>query len=103
MKMLIFGAISSQATEMISDIVDRVGIASIMAWFGIKVADTAGKVELASSMSETFGPIDWLSTLAAIGTITFIIKNIIGARKVYLEAQLLKLKITAEKEQNEKE
>ena len=92
MKMLIFGAISSQATEMISDIVDRVGIASIMTTVGIGAADQVGAIELASSMSESFGTFDWLAALAGIGTLTFIIKNILGARKLYLEVQLLKIK-----------
>jgi hypothetical protein len=91
MKVMILNAISSQAIEMIGDTVDRVGIASIMTTLGISVADQAGAIELASSLSETWGAFDWLSFLAVIGTITFIIKNIVSARKTYLEIQLLKI------------
>lgn len=63
-----------------------------MTTIGIGAAKQAGVIELASSMSETFGAFDWLAILAGMGTITFIIKNILGARKLYLEVQLLKIK-----------
>lgn len=88
----ILGAAKEQGTEVISHLIDKLGIASIITAYGVEVADAAGAIQLAESISDIWGPFDWLGFLAGIGTITFIIKNIISARKTYLEIQLLKSK-----------
>lgn len=99
MKMLMLGVISNRATEMISCMIDRVGKASIFAIFSFDVADEAGVIEQVLSASIVWAAaFDWLSLLAGIGTVTFIVKNIISARKEYLEMQMQKIKNKDEKD-----
>lgn len=86
------GAAKEQGAGMISHLIDRIGITSILGTLGVKIADTAGVIELPEDAANMLWSLDWLGGLAAIGTITFIVKNIISARKTYLEIQLLKIK-----------
>lgn len=92
MKTFLLMLITNHATDATSHLIEKVGRASIMTAVGMGAAKQAGFIEMASSFSETFGTFDWLAILAGLGTITFIIKNILGARKLYLEVQLLKIK-----------
>lgn len=97
MRAILLKIMTNNGHEFIGDVIDRVGLTSIATFFGIKIADEAEVIELAASLSEPWHAIDWIATLATIGTITFIIKNVISARKTYLEIKLLKIQ-TKDKE-----
>lgn len=79
------GQLSNAASAMI----DKIGVASLLAIVGIDVAESKGTIELAATMLEPWGAFDWIKILAAIGTITFIIKNVIEARKSYIQLKIL--------------
>lgn len=98
MKMILLKVIESNSHEFIGDLVDRAGITSIATFFGIKIADEADLIELATSISEPWHTVDWIAVLASIGTVTFIIKNVMTARKIYLENKLLKIDIKNKEE-----
>lgn len=83
---------STSLAGMIDGAINKIGMTSFLAVVGINAADQAGAIELASSVSDTWGAFDWLGILAGIGTITFIVKNLLDARKTYLEIKLIKLK-----------
>ena len=83
---------STSLSGMIDGAINKIGMTSFLTAIGINAADQAGAIELASSVSDTWGAFDWLGLLAGIGTATFIIKNLLDARKTYLEIKLIKLK-----------
>lgn len=83
---------STSLAGMIDGAINKIGMTSFLAVVGINAADQAGAIELASSINDTWGAFDWLGILAGIGTITFIVKNLLDARKTYLEIKLIKLK-----------
>jgi len=90
MKLMMLKIITSGSGDIVGDIIDKVGITSMATAMGITIANDTGAIELASSVTGIWGAFDWLAALATLGTITFIIKNIITARKTYLEIQILK-------------
>lgn len=95
MKLMMLKLITNSGGDTISGAIDTVGITSIATVLGISIASDTGAIELASSIGGIWGGFDWLAALAATGTITFVVKNIIGARKEYLGAQREKLEIKA--------
>lgn len=91
MKQTILRIMTSSGHETAEAVIDRIGTTSVMTSIGIQIADETGAIELSSSLGGMWGAVDWLAALAAMGTITFIVKNITSARKTYLEIQLLKI------------
>jgi len=83
---------STSIAGMIDGIINKFGITSFVTVVSINAADQAGAIELATSLSDTWGAFDWLGLLAGIGTVTFIVKNLLDARKTYLEIKLIKAK-----------
>ena len=85
-------AVSVSLAGIADGAINKIGMTSFLTAIGINAADQAEAIELASSASDSWGAFDWLGLLAGIGTATFIIKNLLDARKTYLEIKLIKLK-----------
>ena len=93
MKSAMLKAINEQGGEMISHLIDRLGVTGILTVYGVKVADTAGVIELADSFSDMWGMFDWLGFMGGVGTFLFIIKTGMSMRKEYLISKKTKLEI----------
>lgn len=93
MKGEVIQTLAHQLGQAASPMIDKLGIASMMTIVGVDVASDSGKIELAKSLSEWGGAFDWVALLAAFGTITFIVKNILEARKFYVETKTIKERV----------
>lgn len=91
MRLAMLKMMTANGHEFLSDAADVVGKSSVVTAVGITVAQEAELIELASSFGSVWGAFDWLAALAGIGTASFIIKNIFGARKLYLEIVILRI------------
>ena len=88
MKAAIISTLQNQAGTMLSGMIDKVGLTSIAGFVGIKASEEAGVIQLAETMSESWSMADYALLTTIIGTVTFIVKNVMETRKAYLEAKI---------------
>lgn len=96
MKFIMFLVVSGQMQHMISGVMDKIGIISMLAIVGINVAEENGVIQLASDLASEWGAFDWLSIIAGVGTTAFAIKCILEIRLAYLKIKLAKKSISDE-------
>lgn len=96
MKMMMFMAIIHQIPHLISGAWDKLGIASMISFFGVNVADKSGVIQLADDLSSEWGVMDWLSVGTGITSILFAIKLLFEIRLAYLKIKLADKSISDE-------
>jgi len=104
MKVIIMNILHQQMGEMLSGVIDKIGLTSIAGFIGIKASEEAGVIELVETISDPWGMPEYALLATTIGTITFIMKNLMGfvkegleARKAHLEAKIISKKLKDKK------
>jgi hypothetical protein len=82
-------------------VINRFGATSLFTSIGLFFASNSGAIELSHEVNGAWGMTEWLGLLAGIGTVSFIIKNLVSARNEFLGTVLKKLDIEEKKNKEE--
>lgn len=85
---MLLATMKHQSGTILGGMIDKIGFTSMAGFVGIKAAAEKDVIVLAETVNSAWGLPDWALLLTIIGTITFIIKNVIESRKAYLEVKI---------------
>jgi len=89
MKIAIINAVQNLSGNVVSAMIDKIGFGSILTFVGLKVGEEAGALELANNINEAWSMSDWALLGTIIGTVSFIVKNIIESRLAWKKSNSL--------------
>lgn len=104
MKAMMLNILQQQVEAMLSGVINKIGLTSMGGFIAIKASDEAGVIQLAETISASWSMADYALLATVIGTVTFVIKNVMATIKEYLQARkaYLEAKVISEKLKDKK-
>lgn len=83
--------LKSCLSNALDGVINKIGATSWFATVGLFFASGSGAIELSQASGDHWGMTQWLGVLAGVGTLSFILKNLMSFRNECLGHKIKKL------------